>query len=203
MPRITPLPSSKFPVGARLLTRVTKRMFGQAPASIAVTAHSPGLVWSAAWMDRFFVGRRSVPNRLVELVSVRTAMELGCPFCMDLGSYVAVSQHGVTGEELAALGDHPSSTLFTAAERAAFDLAVAMSATPPTADDALYARLAEHFDERQIVELTAAVAWENYRSRVNLATGMTAQGYSEPGMCAVPAGAAAGSAAPSAATTTG
>ncbi len=186
MPRITPLPSSKFPVGARILTRVTKRMIGEAPDTLAMTAHSPGLIWSSAWMDKFLIGKRSIPNRLIELVSVRTAMELGCPFCIDLGSYVAHSQHGVSAEELRALARHEDSAFFTEAEKVAFDLAVAMSATPVTADDALYARLADHYDERQIVELTATVAWENYRSRMNVSLGMTAQGYSEPGVCAVP-----------------
>lgn len=199
MPRVTPLPAKKFPIGARILARVTGRMFGEAPDTIAVTAHSPGLVWSAAWMDKFLAGKRSVPNRLIELVAVRTAMELGCPFCIDLGSYVASSQHGVSAEELRALASYEDSPLFTPAEKLAFELATAMSSTPQTTTDELFARLAEHFDEQQIVELTATVAWENYRSRMNVAFGMTAQGFSEPGVCAVPLG---GEAAPVATPTT-
>ena len=146
MPRVTPLPSSKFPVGARILARVTKRMLGQAPDTIAITAHSPGLVWSAAWMDKFLTGKRAISGRLIELVSVRTAMELGCPFCIDLGSYVAASQQGVSADELRALARYEDSAFFSDAEKVAFELAAAMSATPQTTSDELLARLAEHFD---------------------------------------------------------
>ena len=191
MPRITPLPRSKFPVGARILSRLQQRMLGEEADTLALTAHSPGLVWSSAWMDKFLISKRSVPGRLIELVSVKTALELGCTFCIDLGSYVAASHHDVSGEELRALSAHEDSACFTEAEKAAFSLAVAMSATPQTADDALFARLAEHFTERQVIELTATVAWENYRSRMNLALGLTAQGYSDPGVCAVPLASAA------------
>jgi AhpD family alkylhydroperoxidase len=186
MTRVTPVPRSKFPVGARILDRITTRMFGQTLQSAALHAHSPSLVWSQAWMDRFVTGKRTVPSRLRELVCVRTAMELGCTFCMDLGSHAARLE-GATVDEVLALTDHGASDLFTAGEKAAFDLAVAMSATPISADDELFARLSEHFDEQQVVELCATISWENYRSRLNVTFGLDAQGFSEPGACAVPA----------------
>lgn len=185
MSRVQPLPHRKFPVGARILDRVVARMYGQPFASTAIAAHSPSLVWGQSWMDRYVTGKRSVPRPLLELVCVRTAMELGCAFCIDLGSYVSTTE-GITPEQLRALGDHAASDLFTDAEKAALDLAVAMAATPVAADDALYARLHEHFTERQIVDLTATAAWENHRSRFNVAVGLDAQGFSEPGACAVP-----------------
>ena len=43
--------------------------------------------------------------------------------------------------------------------------------------DALFARVRAHFTEAQIVELTAAVALENFRSKFNTALGIEAQGF--------------------------
>ena len=53
-------------------------------------------------------------------------------------------------------------------------------------DDGLFARLRAHFSDAQIVELAAVIAWENYRSRFNLALGFTAHGFSQGRVCALP-----------------
>jgi len=52
--------------------------------------------------------------------------------------------------------------------------------------DELFARLREHFDEAQIVELTAAIAIENFRARFNNALGIGPSGFSEGMFCPVP-----------------
>ena len=66
------------------------------------------------------------------------------------------------------------------------DYAVAMTLTPVEVPDELFAALREHFDEAQLVELTAAVAWENYRARFNHAFGIEAQGFSKGAYCPLP-----------------
>jgi alkylhydroperoxidase family enzyme len=43
--------------------------------------------------------------------------------------------------------------------------------------DDLFARLRTFYDEAQIVELTAAVALENFRSKFNVPLGIEAQGF--------------------------
>jgi alkylhydroperoxidase family enzyme len=43
--------------------------------------------------------------------------------------------------------------------------------------DELFARLRACYDEAQIVELTAAVALENFRSKFNVPLGVAAQGF--------------------------
>jgi alkylhydroperoxidase family enzyme len=37
--------------------------------------------------------------------------------------------------------------------------------TPVEVSDALFSRLREHFNEDQVVELTASIAYENFRAR--------------------------------------
>jgi len=51
----------------------------------------------------------------------------------------------------------------------ALEYADAMTDTAGDVDDALFARVREHYDEEQIAELTMLIAWENASSRFNRA----------------------------------
>ena len=74
---------------------------------------------------------------------------------------------GVSDEKIAALPDFRTSALYDDAERAALELAEALTATPADVPDELYSRLRAHFDERQLVELAATAGLENFRARFN------------------------------------
>ncbi len=52
-----------------------------------------------------------------------------------------------------------------------------MTDTPFEVDDACFERLRAHFSEAQLVELTAVIAWENFRARFNHAFGLESDGY--------------------------
>ena len=52
-----------------------------------------------------------------------------------------------------------------------------MTITGQKVTDELFAELRRHFSEAQIVELTAAVALENFRSKFNVALGVESQGF--------------------------
>jgi len=66
------------------------------------------------------------------------------------------------------------------------DYSVRMTETPVAMPDELFASLARHFSNSQMVELTAAIAWENYRARFNHAVGIEAQGFSDGAYCPMP-----------------
>ncbi len=59
----------------------------------------------------------------------------------------------------------------------ALEYAERMTYTGQKVDDALFARVHEHFSEPQAVELTAAIALENFRSKFNPALGVQSQGF--------------------------
>jgi alkylhydroperoxidase family enzyme len=73
------------------------------------------------------------------------------------------------------------SKLFSPSERVALEYAEAITYTDRQVDDALFAEVKKHFTEAQIVELTAAIALENFRSKFNPTLGVEAQGF-----CMVP-----------------
>jgi alkylhydroperoxidase family enzyme len=87
-------------------------------------------------------------------------------------------REGDAGEErLAAVVNWRDSKLFSEAEQIALDYAERMTITGQRVDDALFARLKQHYSEAQIVELTAAIALENFRSKFNPPLGIEAQGF--------------------------
>ena len=67
------------------------------------------------------------------------------------------------------------SPLYTDAERAALHYADAMTVTGLEVSDALFERLRGFYTEDEIVELTAAVAWENASSKFNRALRIPSQ----------------------------
>jgi alkylhydroperoxidase family enzyme len=80
--------------------------------------------------------------------------------------------------------------LFSETEKLVLEFADAMTQTPVEVSDALFAKLRERFTEVQMVELTATLAWENYRARFDHAFGVEAEGFTKGGYCALPARAA-------------
>ena len=97
------------------------------------------------------------------------------------------SDAGASDEKIAALPDFRISPLYNEAERAALELAEAVTEVPVDVSDELFARLRTHYDEAQIVELAATAAMENFRARFDHAFGIEAEGFSEGASCPLPA----------------
>lgn len=67
------------------------------------------------------------------------------------------------------------------------EYADAMTQAPVEVPDTLFARLRERFSDAQLVELTSAIAWENYRARFDHALGIESENFTEGAVCALPA----------------
>ena len=86
---------------------------------------------------------------------------------------------GASDEKIAALEAFRSSDLFNDQEKAALDLAEAMTRTPADVTDEQFASARRWFSEAQMVELVATIAMENYRARFNRAFDVESQHYCE------------------------
>ena len=87
-------------------------------------------------------------------------------------------REGDAGEaKLAEIATWRNSRLFSEPERLALEYAERMTITGQRVDDAFFARMTQHYGEAQIVELTAAIAFENFRSKFNPPLGIEAQGF--------------------------
>ena len=86
-------------------------------------------------------------------------------------------QTGADEEKIREVPGWRESPRFSEMERAALEYAEAMTITGQKVSDELFARLKAIFDDGQIVELTAAVALENFRSKFNVPLRIEAQGF--------------------------
>ena len=85
------------------------------------------------------------------------------------------SELGVSDEKILALEEYATSPLYDERERAALEYAERMTITDQDVDDELFSRLRRFFDEDALVELTAAIAWENSSSKFNRALRVPSQ----------------------------
>ena len=79
--------------------------------------------------------------------------------------------------KLADLGGWRESRAFSELERVALEYAERMTYTGQKVDEELFRRVRAQFSEAQTVELTAAIALENFRSKFNPALGVESQGF--------------------------
>ena len=80
---------------------------------------------------------------------------------------------GVTSDDL---------TAFNAKERLVIELADAMTGAPANISDDLYARLLREFSEEQLIELSAQIAFENFRARWNRVFDVESDELYQPGL---------------------
>ncbi len=106
-------------------------------------------------------------------------------------------QSGIAESQLAALPDFEDATEFSGTEKLVLRYAVAMTNTPVEISDDLFQALKQIFDERQLVELTSAIAWENYRARFDHAFGIESEGFYKGVLCLLPQSRQASAARPS------
>ena len=78
---------------------------------------------------------------------------------------------------MTALNGWRDSGLFDDTERLVLDYAERMTITGQTVDDELFARLRARFSDAEIVELTAGIAMENFRSKFNAPLQVATQGF--------------------------
>ncbi len=101
---------------------------------------------------------------------------------MDINSAVG-REMKIGDEKLGEISGFRTGAMFTDAEKAALAYAEEMCQVPVEVPDEVFAALREHFNDAQIVELTAAVALENARARFNRALLIDSDG-----LCALPDG---------------
>jgi AhpD family alkylhydroperoxidase len=182
MTRINGVPNRQANPIVRLIYRAARRKVGRDTAPITVYAHAPRLLVGYGMLEQATAAQHAVPEHLKALAELKAAALVSCEFCVDIGSALA-RDSGVSEAQMLALPNYRESDAF---ERLELAYAAAMTRTPAEVNDQLFATLREHFDERQLVELTNIIALENMRARFNFAFDMTPAGFSEGMVCVAP-----------------
>jgi alkylhydroperoxidase family enzyme len=179
--------------GAKIAFYVMKRRFTQLTGRETETmldplrmyAYIPKLLSGYGRLEQAVAKVHLLDLRHRALAELKAATTTRCEYCIDLGSRIS-RDWGLTDEDLLALPNYRSAACFSDVDKLVLDYATAMSRTPVEVTDELFDRLRDHFDVRQMVELTAIIAVENLRARFNLALGIGSAGFSEGMVCALP-----------------
>jgi alkylhydroperoxidase family enzyme len=183
--RIQGVQDGKGGLFARMAFQYSKREYGAVMDPTRVYALHPMLMMGYGALETATSRADRLPEDIKALAATKAAALAGCEFCMDIASMIS-TKAGVTEAKLRALPDHATSPEFSDVERLVLDFAVGMTRTPVDVSDDLFARLREHFDEAQLVELANEIAIENYRARFNWAFDIGAQGFTEGAFCVRP-----------------
>ena len=185
MARIEGVPRESADPITRITYRMAERDFRHVPGPLAIFAHHRRLMLGYGALETSLARSHRVEERLKALGELKAAAMAGCEYCLDIGSWIA-RRSGVSEQQLRELHRFRESDAFAEDERLVLEYAEGMTSTPVDVPDDLFERMRARFTEPQLVELTAAIATENYRARFNWAFGCGAEGYSEGAYCIRP-----------------
>ncbi|MFF4349478.1 carboxymuconolactone decarboxylase family protein [Streptomyces sp. NPDC001530] len=171
---------------AELPTELRENMIkqlGEVPEPVEVVWHNPAVATSNLEFSGKLGEWDAADASLKSFAHMAVAAQVGCSWCLDVGYFQAQNQN----LDLAKASQVPrwrTSEVFTPLERDVLEYAEAMTNTPPTVTDELYASLLDRLGPAAMVELTAYIAFVNMATRNNNANGVTSQGYSDA--CEIP-----------------
>jgi alkylhydroperoxidase family enzyme len=151
----------------RIAFWASKRQLGKVMTPMKVIqTRIPGSLKLSYEISKFEMNGIKLEPALKFLVVSLAAQINGCGFCVDIGRAVAIRQH-VGMEKFDVLLNYKISPLFSERERAA--LAYVEEATRNKhVSDETFQKLAMHFNDREIVEITWLNAVENYYNLLNI-----------------------------------
>jgi uncharacterized peroxidase-related enzyme len=165
-PRLEPLPAERTPQ-LKEQFELMQRNLGFVPNSILIMQRVPAIAKAVAQLTGSIWDPNSKVDRgLKRLIAHVSSRAAGCQYCMAHTAGGAL-HFGIEERKLAAVWDYQTDPLFSAAERAALDLAVAASCVPNAVTDEMFLELRKHWTEEQIVEIVATISVFGFMNRWN------------------------------------
>lgn len=165
-PRLAPLPVGAIPEAVPALEIARKRM-GFVPNSQLTMQRVPRLLEGYAKLSQaVWDPSGKVDRKLKLLISHVASRTSGCQYCMAHTAEGA-AKIGTDQEKIDAVWDYQHSPLFSAAERAALDVAVGAACVPNAVTDEMFATLRQHWSEEQVVEIIGVIALFGFLNRWN------------------------------------
>lgn len=166
MAHLDPLPADATPGLGETFAQF-ERILGFVPNSLLTMQRRPRVVeafgqLTAAVMDP----AGAVEPGFKRIIAHFASRAAGCRYC-EAHSLLAAGISGVGREKIEQVWEYRTSPLYSEAERAALDFALAAGSVPNGVDAELMARLKMHWSEEQIVEILAAVCLYGFLNRWN------------------------------------
>lgn len=165
-PRPKPLPPEASPELQEQFEAMRKNL-GFIPNSILIMQRRPKLAKALAQMTAAIWDPEGKVDRAFKRIIAHVASRAaGCQYCMAHTAAGAL-HFGVDDKKLAAVWDYQTSPLYSSAERATLDFAVAAAAVPNAVTDAMFVELRKYWTEEQIVEIVGVISLFGFLNRWN------------------------------------
>ena len=113
-----------------------------------------------------YVQNSGLPLGLLELVKIRVSQINGCAFCLAMHVPLA-RKHGVSEDQMHLLAAWREAPIYSSKERAALAWAESLTRlTGGDVSDEVYAEVRKHFSEKEVADLSFAVAEINAWNRL-------------------------------------
>jgi alkylhydroperoxidase family enzyme len=166
-PLLEPLPPETTPELAKEFESFLKTL-GFVPNSVLTMQRKPALVRAFVQMQRaIWDPEGKVDRGFKRLIAHAASRAVGDAYSMAHTASGAL-HFGIDPIKLAAVPVYPESPLFSEAERAALDLAVAACRAPGGSENNTGPTLAQFWTEEQMVEIVAVIAMAGFLSRWNM-----------------------------------
>jgi AhpD family alkylhydroperoxidase len=170
-------PPAKEPWTAKVLNFYLSRRYGKPFPALWLLGHHPQYPFAYGVLSSIFgLAKTKLPLETKRLATQLVAELNGCNFCIDLGKRIAQDEK-LKLEKLQHVLEFETNSLFTPSECAALRYAYEATQVMARVSDATFSELQKHFSEREILELTVAVATENFYNRLNAPLEVEAQGF--------------------------
>jgi uncharacterized peroxidase-related enzyme len=167
MPRIAPLEPSLNAIELEKAFAQYRQSLGFVPNSVLIMQRRPKLVTALAQLaSAVWDPDSTVDLGFKRLISHVASRAHGCQYCMAHTAGGALHL-GVDSAKLEAVWAYQSSPLYTEAERIALDFSIAAASVPNAVDDAMFEKMRRHWDDDQIVEITAVISLFGFMNRWN------------------------------------
>lgn len=151
----------------KLAYAVSRRRFGKVLTPLKVVSARMPAAFSLFTNKISRLDRKlSLPAETALLIREQVARLNICLFCIDIARSFVINR-SMNEAKFAALEDYRTNPLFNEAERAALDYVTELTTQKKVEPDT-FARLAEHWPERQICEIVWLVATEHYYNMTNI-----------------------------------
>lgn len=149
---------------------------GFTPNSLFTMMHRPRIANAFLEMNQAVMENKGrVTSSLKRLLAYLSSMTTGCRYC-EAHAIRAAERYGADPEKIAHIWDYKTSLVFTDAERAVFDFAIAASSVPNAVTQEISDQLHAHWDDGEIVEILGVVALFGYLNRWNDSMGTALEG---------------------------
>ena len=172
MPLVTPLASDENQEVAEL-AKFFNETLGFCPNSVLTMQRRPAIASAFINLNKAVMANEGrVTSEQKRLIGYLTSANTGCRYC-EAHTILAAERYGGSAERLENIWSFRTSDLYTDAEKAAFEFALAASSVPNAVDNNIASALHQHWDEGEIVEILGVIALFGYLNRWNDSMGTT------------------------------